>query len=72
MNVKENKHGGKRSNAGRKPKYKEPTKTVSFRIPISFIDEFKKRANWLLGPKEKDTWQDDYIKRVCALAKSKK
>lgn len=29
------KHGGKRLNAGRKPKYNEPTKTVSFRIPIS-------------------------------------
>jgi hypothetical protein len=35
------KHGGKRQNAGRLPKYSEKTKTVSFRVPISKINEIK-------------------------------
>lgn len=34
-------HGGKRRKAGRKAKYIEETKTVSFRVPISFIDVLK-------------------------------
>lgn len=33
--------GGKRKNAGSKPKYNEPTNTVSFRVPISKIEEIK-------------------------------
>lgn len=33
--------GGKRPNAGAKPKYKEPTKTVAFRIPLSLETEIK-------------------------------
>jgi hypothetical protein len=32
-------HGGKRPGAGRTQKYGEPTKTVSFRVPISLIPE---------------------------------
>ena len=35
------KKGGKRENAGRKKEYNEPTKTVSFRCPLSKIDELK-------------------------------
>ena len=40
MAKKENR-GGKRANAGSKPKYSEPTKTIAFRVPISKIDEVK-------------------------------
>jgi hypothetical protein len=36
-----NKRGGKRQNAGRLPKYSEPTKTISFRVPESSIEEIK-------------------------------
>lgn len=42
--------GGKRANAGSKPKYNEPTKPTAFRIPISKIDEVKKLVrNFLAG-----------------------
>jgi len=34
--------GGKREHSGRKSKFSEPTKTVSFRVPFSKIEEFKK------------------------------
>jgi hypothetical protein len=34
--------GGVRENSGAKPKYSEPTKTISFRCPESKIDELKK------------------------------
>ena len=40
--------GGIRLNAGAKPKYNEPTKTTSFRIPISKIDEIKSVVNKML------------------------
>lgn len=33
--------GGKRTNAGRKSAFNEPTKTVSFRCPLSKIEEIK-------------------------------
>lgn len=33
--------GGTRKNAGAKPKYNEPTKTISFRCPVSKVDEIK-------------------------------
>ena len=33
--------GGKRINAGNKPKYNEKTKTVAFRCPLSKVDELK-------------------------------
>jgi hypothetical protein len=47
------KHGGKRKNAGSKPKYDELTKTISFRVPISKIEEIKllithKLSEWRL------------------------
>ena len=33
--------GGKRKNAGRKSAFSEPTKTVSFRCPLSKTDQLK-------------------------------
>jgi hypothetical protein len=46
--------GGKRTNAGRKSAFSEPTKTVSFRCPLSKIDELKlyvtaKLSEWSQG-----------------------
>ena len=46
--------GGKRKNAGRKSAFNEPTKTVSFRCPMSKIDELKlhvtaKLSDWSQG-----------------------
>ena len=35
-------HGGKRPNSGAKPKYREPTKSVTFRIPESKVKDVKK------------------------------
>jgi hypothetical protein len=48
------KSGGKRKNAGRKSAFTEPTKTVSFRCPVSKIDELKlyvtaKLSEWSQG-----------------------
>lgn len=43
------KHGGFRKNSGAKPKYSEPTKTTSFRIPISKIYEVKKVVNEIIS-----------------------
>ena len=45
--------GGKRKNAGRKSAFNEPTKTVSFRCPLSKVDELKllvkyKLSEWLV------------------------
>lgn len=40
MYKKENR-GGTRRNAGAKPKYSEPTKTIAFRCPVSKVDELK-------------------------------
>ena len=46
--------GGKRKNAGRKSVFNEPTKTVSFRCPMSKTDELKlyvtlKLSEWSQG-----------------------
>jgi hypothetical protein len=41
MCPKEKKRGGKRKNAGAKPKYSETTKTVAFRCPLSKVDELR-------------------------------
>ena len=48
------KQGGKRQNAGRKSAFNEPTKPVSFRCPLSKIDELKlyvtaKLSEWSQG-----------------------
>lgn len=42
MQTKKETRGGTRKNAGAKPKYNEETKTISFRVPISKIEEIKK------------------------------
>jgi hypothetical protein len=39
--TKKENRGGKRINAGAKPKYNEQTKTVAFRCPMSKVDELK-------------------------------
>lgn len=54
MAKKKVKQGGKRKNAGRKSDFSEPTKTVSFRCPLSKIDELKlyviaKLSEWSQG-----------------------
>ncbi len=36
------KHGGKREKAGRKPKWKEATVTVTFRVPASHEQAIRK------------------------------
>jgi len=46
--MKQENRGGKRINAGSKPKYPEPTKTTAFRIPISKIEEVKAVVNKIL------------------------
>lgn len=43
--AKKKKQGGKRLNAGRKSAFTEPTKTVSFRCPLSKVDELKLIVN---------------------------
>ena len=54
--MKKENRGGYRLNSGAKPKYNEPTKTTSFRIPISKIDEVKAVVNkMLLGYAENST-----------------
>jgi len=52
--AKKKNQGGKRSNAGRKSAFTDPTKTVSFRCPLSKIDELKvvvksKLSEWSRG-----------------------
>ena len=39
--MKKENRGGKRKGAGRTAKYKEPTKTIAFRVPQSKIEEIK-------------------------------
>lgn len=41
MAKKKETRGGTRKNAGAKPKYNEPTKTIAFRCPVSKVDELK-------------------------------
>lgn len=47
--MKVKKQGGKRKNAGRKSVFNEPTKTVSFRCPISKTEELKEYVNTKLS-----------------------
>lgn len=53
MTIKK-KQGGRRKNAGRKSVFNEKTKTVSFRCPLSKIEELKlyvtaKLSEWSQG-----------------------
>lgn len=52
-NEKKIKHGGKRKNAGRKSQYNEPTKTVSFRLPLSLIAPITKYVKRALAKSKK-------------------
>ncbi len=47
--MKKENRGGKRANAGSKPKYSEPTKTIAFRVPESKINEVKEVVKVLLN-----------------------
>lgn len=40
--------GGKRKNAGRKCKYGERTKVLTFRVPISKAEQIKKAVKFIL------------------------
>ena len=40
--------GGTRQGSGAKPKYNEPTKTISFRVPVSRIEHVKSLLKTLL------------------------
>ena len=41
--------GGKRKNAGAKPKYNEQSKTVAFRCPLSKVEELKLMVKFKLS-----------------------
>ena len=41
LKIKKETRGGTRRNSGAKPKYKEQTKAIAFRCPISKVDELK-------------------------------
>ena len=58
MKPKKEKRGGKRPNSGAKPKYSEPTKTISFRIPISKEAEVKEVIKNLLNSYK--LWKQKY------------
>lgn len=40
--------GGVRKNAGRKKKYGEPTKVMTFRIPVSKVDDIRQAIKYIL------------------------
>lgn len=45
LKANKEKRGGKREGAGRKQKYNEETKVVTFRIPLSKVNEIKEIVN---------------------------
>lgn len=47
------KHGGKRTNAGRKRLYTEETQTISFRVPKSLIEPITKYVKRALAKSKK-------------------
>jgi len=48
------KWGGNRRNAGRKKKYGELTKVMTFRIPISKVDDVKQAISYILESKKQE------------------
>jgi len=46
--------GGARKGSGAKPKYKEETKTIAFRVPISLIEQITKYVKRVLAKAEKE------------------
>jgi hypothetical protein len=51
--MKKENRGGSRRNAGAKKKYTEPTKTTSFRIPISKVKEVNEMVRVFLAGLER-------------------
>lgn len=49
MKNKKETRGGTRQGSGAKPKYNEHTKTISFRCPISKVDEIKLLVKLMLS-----------------------
>ena len=49
MTNKKEIRGGTRQGSGAKPKYNEQTKTISFRCPISKVDEIKLLVKLMLS-----------------------
>ena len=49
MDKKKQTRGGTRQGSGAKPKYNEQTKTISFRCPISKVDEIKLLVKLMLS-----------------------
>lgn len=52
-------HGGHRKNAGRKRKYGEKTKVLTFRIPISKFDYIKEIIKYILEVKDNEVQDND-------------
>jgi hypothetical protein len=49
MKTKKETRGGTRQGSGAKPKYSEQTTTISFRCPISKVDEIKLLVKLMLS-----------------------
>lgn len=48
--MKKQNRGGKRKGSGRKPKYNEPTETISFRVPVSKTAKVKEAVKKIIKP----------------------
>lgn len=48
--------GGARSNAGRKKKYGEATKVLTFRIPLSKLEAVKEAIRYILNKNLEDNY----------------
>jgi len=51
--IEKKKRGGYRANAGRKKKYGEQTKIITFRLPMSLHKELKRAIQKILASPEK-------------------
>lgn len=62
--------GGKRKNAGRKSAYDEPTKTVSFRCPLSKINymlQLNSRSGRKVAYNGRACCSFGYLKNYCSI-----
>ena len=53
------KWGGIRKNAGRKKKYGEPTKVMTFRIPVSRVDDVRQAVKYILEANKPEEYFND-------------
>jgi hypothetical protein len=60
--MKKDSRGGKRQNAGRLPKYNEPTKTIAFRVPESKAEDIKEIVKEYLGKLQEKKTTNQHIK----------